>query len=273
MELLEKTKILYNLQNDNPERLKFYQKISDDQKAEFINGKVVLHSPAARRHTAVGRRLITLLQNHNSQSKLGEIGYEKMMIHLTQNSYEPDVCFFLKKTADLFFDELCLFPAPDFVVEILSKRTKKNDRGIKYQDYAAHGIPEYWIIDPVKKVVEQYFLKDREYQLLRSYTEGEIQSFVIKNFIVPIECLFDERLFDILNTSDKRQIRTLINEVAEKEILLSEKEKTLSAKESVISEQQELISEKENVISEQAKLLSEKDEYIQQLLEKLKNQK
>ncbi len=205
MELLEKTKILYNLQNDNPERLKFYQKISDDQKAEFINGKVVLHSPAARRHTAVGRRLITLLQNHNSQTKLGEVGYEKMMIHLTQNSYEPDVLFFLNKTAKTFFDELCLFPAPDFVVEILSKRTKKNDRGIKFQDYAAHGIPEYWIIDPVKKVVEQYFLTDREYKLFRSYTEGEIQSFVVKNFIVPIECLFDERLFDILNTSDKRR--------------------------------------------------------------------
>ena len=36
-----------------------------------------------------------------------------------------------------------IFPARDFVVEILSKSTAKKDKGIKHQDYAAHEIREY----------------------------------------------------------------------------------------------------------------------------------
>ena len=60
----------------------------------------------------------------------------------------PDICFWSKEKADGFLDDQMIFPAPDFVVEILSKSTTKNDRTIKHQDYAAHGIREYWIIDP-----------------------------------------------------------------------------------------------------------------------------
>jgi Uma2 family endonuclease len=59
-----------------------------------------------------------------------------------------------------------LFPAPDFVVEILSKGTARKDKGIKKEDYALHGVKEYWIIDPIKQTIEQYLLinlTDTEY--------------------------------------------------------------------------------------------------------------
>ena len=42
-----------------------------------------------------------------------------------------------------------LFPAPDFAVEVLSPSTQKNNRGIKFDDYALHNVSEYWIIDPI----------------------------------------------------------------------------------------------------------------------------
>ncbi len=41
------------------------------------------------------------------------------------------------------------FPAPDLIVEVLSESTEANDRGIKFEDYAAHGVVEYWIVDPM----------------------------------------------------------------------------------------------------------------------------
>ena len=50
-------------------------------------------------------------------------------------------------------------PAPDFIAEILSDSTASVDRGVKFQDYAAHGVGEYWIVDPVQQTIEQYRLQ------------------------------------------------------------------------------------------------------------------
>jgi Uma2 family endonuclease len=38
--------------------------------------------------------------------------------------------------------------APDLVVELLSPSTRRRDRGLKMQKYAAAGVPHYWIVDP-----------------------------------------------------------------------------------------------------------------------------
>ncbi len=89
-----------------------------------------------------------------------------------------------------------LFPAPDFVVEILSKNTAARDRGVKKDDYAAHGIPEYWIIDPFKQRIEQYILlskKDTKYTPAKLYRlDEEIESHAIKGFVIPVQAIFDE---------------------------------------------------------------------------------
>ena len=69
------------------------------------------------------------------------------MITLTRNDYEPDICFFRKDKSDNFTEDQVLFPAPDLVIEVLSDSTEKRDRGVKFKDYQAHKIEEYWIID------------------------------------------------------------------------------------------------------------------------------
>jgi Uma2 family endonuclease len=84
-----------------------------------------------------------------------------------------------------------LFPAPDFAVEILSDSTEKIDRGIKFIDYAAHGVPEYWIIDPEKKSVEKYLLQQGEYYLeVKLTTEGRLLSTVVEGFALELHELF-----------------------------------------------------------------------------------
>ena len=99
------------------------------------------------------------------EKDLGFVGVEKILIQLTRNDYEPDVCFFNKQKTTNFKDQQKFFPAPDLIVEILSKSTAKRDRGIKFQDYEAHGVIEYWIIDPKNKTFEQYVLKNKQYEL------------------------------------------------------------------------------------------------------------
>ncbi|MEM1123891.1 MAG: Uma2 family endonuclease, partial [Bacteroidota bacterium] len=128
-------------------RKAFYEWVTEDMKAEFINGEIVVHSPVKKRHWDANDLLSRLFSLYVSIKKLGRIGTEKVMISLTRNDYEPDLVFFPNEKVETFEEDQVLFPAPDFVVEILSPSTAKNDKTTKKDDYALHGIQEYWIID------------------------------------------------------------------------------------------------------------------------------
>jgi Uma2 family endonuclease len=81
------------LEREKAARQKFHHDLRDDQKAEFINGEVVMHSPVKKWHNDCGRRLLTLLSTYVQKYSLGFVGYEKILIRLTRNDYEPDLCF------------------------------------------------------------------------------------------------------------------------------------------------------------------------------------
>ncbi len=128
-------------------RIEFYNNISEQEKAEFINGAVIIHSPVMKRHNEANSNLHKLIDTFVYKHQLGFVGIEKILIQLTRNDYEPDICFFKSTKAKSFKSNQSLFPAPDFIVEVLSKGTAHRDRGIKFEDYAVHGIAEYWIVD------------------------------------------------------------------------------------------------------------------------------
>jgi Putative restriction endonuclease len=95
-----------------------------------------------------------------------------------------------------FINGQMLFPAPDLAVEILSKKTAARDKGIKKEDYAAHGVTEYWIIDPEKQTIEQNLLfsaKDKVYLPAKTIlVHGVIESKAIPGFEIPVKAIFDE---------------------------------------------------------------------------------
>lgn len=182
--------------SENKKRLAFREWIDDSFKAEFINGEVIMHSPAKRRHLKVSDYLSRIISIYASHKTNGVVMVEKAMIALTRNDYEPDIVYFKYDKAADFTEDQMLFPAPDFVVEILSKRTAKRDRGIKMEDYAAHGIEEYWIIDAHKMQVEQYILltDDKVYTPVAIYLKSEmIKSKSIEGFEIPVMAIFDEK--------------------------------------------------------------------------------
>lgn len=180
------------LEAEHKRRLQFYNDIDDDVKAEFINGEVIIHSPVKIEHNDASTRLFNLLFNHIAKNKLGYVGIEKVMIECTRNSYEPDICFFQNEKSQHFKKGQSIFPPADLVVEILSKSTAKNDRGIKFQDYAENNIREYWMIDPVKETVEQYRLDETgSYELILKSSEGQIKCEVVEGFEIPVRAIFD----------------------------------------------------------------------------------
>lgn len=185
------------LEEEARKRHEFREWLDEDVKAEFINGEIVMHSPVKKRHWQASGFLSTLLNVYVGINGLGQVGVEKVMIELTRNDYEPDICFFSKDKASTFIDDQMLFPAPDLVIEILSKKTTKKDRGIKKEDYAAHGIREYWIIDPTKQIVEQYFLIDAHseeyFQPYIYQIDDDISSRVLEGFTIPIRAIFEQK--------------------------------------------------------------------------------
>lgn len=188
--LLQEATALLNQERER--RLKFYNDITEQEKVEFINGEIIVHSPVTKRHNVASGLLYRLLSIYSGKNNLGFVGIEKIMITLTRNDYEPDICFFLQDKSKNFTEDQTLFPAPDLVIEILSDSTERRDRGVKFKDYQSHKIEEYWIIDPENQTLEQYHLKGDAYDLILKSSQGFVTSFVVKGFQIPILSIFDE---------------------------------------------------------------------------------
>ncbi|RMG68182.1 MAG: Uma2 family endonuclease [Bacteroidetes bacterium] len=180
------------LEVERQRRTVFYNEISEYEKAEFINGEVVIHSPVKKEHNDATGKLFRLIDVYVDKHSLGYVGVEKIMVTLSRNDYEPDICFFGREKARHFAEGQSLFPAPDLVVEILSPKTMANDRGVKFDDYCAHGVQEYWIVDPLARSVEQYRLDaEGQYELILKAGSGPIRCQVIPGFEIRIEAVFD----------------------------------------------------------------------------------
>ena len=173
-------------------RHEFWADADEGVKAEFILGEIIYHSPVYGRHwmasTAISRRLLPYVYDN----KLGKVGYEKVMIRLTRNDYEPDICFWNTETAASFGLKQSAFPAPNFVVEILSDSTKDRDYGIKMTDYALHGVQEYWIVDVEHETIEQYLLEGNRFTLAQKLKEGVLKSVAVAGFQIAVRDVFSE---------------------------------------------------------------------------------
>ncbi len=190
--LVERVKAI--LDKEKEKREAFYNQITEQEKAEFINGEIIIHSPVKKSHNEVCGNLLKIIETYTIENDLGFVGFEKILIQCTRNDYEPDLCFFNKTIAKKFKKDQALFPIPDLIVEVLSKGTEARDRGIKYQDYQNHGVKEYWIIEPNKKIVEQYLLNEKkEYQLELKTKTGEITASTIEGLVIPIPAIFDKK--------------------------------------------------------------------------------
>ncbi len=184
--------ISQRLAGERARRERFYEEITPEDKVEFINGEVVMHSPTLVRHLQVSRRLTRLLGEYVDRRGLGQVFVEKALIVTERNDFEPDIVFYGKeKSRALGLDQMKL-PPPDFVVEILSHSTERRDRGVKLQAYAYSGMGEYWIIDPVNETVEIHLLADRVYRRVGIFGGGMIRSEVVSGFEIPGRALFDD---------------------------------------------------------------------------------
>ncbi len=95
---------------EEAKRNSFYENIRDDEKAEFINGEVIYHSPAKEKHNVIVGNLNYILSRFARELKLGVVRGEKALVKMRRNDFEPDICFFRKEIADAFNDDTMFYP-------------------------------------------------------------------------------------------------------------------------------------------------------------------
>ena len=124
--------------------------LSEDDRVELIEGELVAMSPVGSRHVGTVYALTRLLSR-----AIGDRGIVSVQspIRLDDRSEpEPDVAL-LKPRADDYRTALSTPPDVLLVIEV-SGSTLAYDRAVKAPLYAAHGIPELWIVDLVGQKVE-----------------------------------------------------------------------------------------------------------------------
>src|SRR5262245_19458297 len=141
---------------------------SDGRRHELLDGKHVVTPPPDISHQRACSSLHVQLGNHVRRRRQGEVLAGPIGLKLAQHTVvEPDLLVVLAAPARSLRG--LVDQAPDLVVEVLSPSTRRNDRGRKLRQYAAAGVPEYWIVELRAKVVEQYLLRGAAYELLGAH--------------------------------------------------------------------------------------------------------
>ena len=145
----------------------------DGRLYEIFAGELYVSPPPTTRHQRIARNLGFLLDSYLRQSSRGEILYAPTGVKLAEEDVlEPDLIVVLSEHAGRV-QEACIVGPPDLVVEILSPGSAGRDLGVKRRLYESNGVPEYWIVDPVKSTVEVLALAAGSYRRAGLYHRDE----------------------------------------------------------------------------------------------------
>ena len=155
----------------------------EDTFAEFVDGEIILFSPASKQHQRIGSFLESLLRFYTEVKNIGEIFRAPFLMRLPNLSSgrEPDLMFVSKERIDLVEDTYLNGPA-DLVVEIISPESENRDRYEKFAEYEKAGVKEYWLIEPNCEEALFYQLRDGCYKNVKVDAAGIYHSDVIQGF-------------------------------------------------------------------------------------------
>lgn len=144
--------------------------LPDNVVGEILAGQLVTQPRPAPRHALAAMAVgAALFSEFGRKSKSGNesdwwILYEPEC-HLEADIVVPDIAGWRKSTMPEIPDAAWFNIRPDWVCEVLSPSTAKQDRGVKREIYAREGVGYYWIIDPVEQLIEVFVLNDGSWVL------------------------------------------------------------------------------------------------------------
>lgn len=179
---------------------RYFQEAPETQFVEFEDGEVIVHSPAGVRHQDLTLFLTMPLRGYVRRLDLGRILNGPAVVRLRPGlDYEPDVFFVPRdRLADL--GEEYFSGPPGLVVEVASQGTRMHDLRTKASAYRQHGVGEYWVVDPGRKLVIRHLLPaetQAPYQA-SEHAQGRLESEAIPGFWLDVSWLWQDPLPDEL---------------------------------------------------------------------------
>jgi Uma2 family endonuclease len=174
-----------------------YLKWRFEESVELIKGKVIRMSPApTTSHQRVSLNLTLEFGNYLKGSSCSVFAspFDVRLIRKEDDTQiktvvQPDLCIICDAQK---IDEKGCYGAPDLIVEILSPATSKKDVKDKYELYQEAGVLEYWVIDPIAKLVDVFFLKEEKYTLVKKYVSDEmVPVHILPGFSVDLKEVFE----------------------------------------------------------------------------------
>lgn len=146
--------------------------LPDGERAELIDGQIYYMAPPNHRHQRAAVELSTIINNyikaHNGPCEVDIAPFAVFLDRDDQNYVEPDISVICDRSK--LNDKGC-FGAPDWVIEIVSRGSRRMDYFTKLFKYRNAGVREYWIVDPERNRITVY---DNEHEDVRDYTFADV---------------------------------------------------------------------------------------------------
>jgi Uma2 family endonuclease len=158
---------------------------------QLIEGDLYMAPAPNRFHQDISRNLEVALAIYLSEHPIGVLYDAPFDVFLSEiDVFQPDLLIVLNENRGILTDAGAQGP-PDFVVEVLSAKTRQLDLVHKKKVYARMGIRELWIVDPDQKDVTVYrFDQDATNPAAKLSGREELSSPLLPGFKIALENLF-----------------------------------------------------------------------------------
>jgi len=158
---------------EQPVTYDIYAAMPDDgQRYEVIDGVLEMMSPSpTATHQGISVIMsFELVRSCNSDYMIYAAPLD--LILSKTNTIQPDLMMIHRSRLHIVTPR-GVEGLPDLVVEILSPGSRKRDKVKKMAVYEKHAVPEYWVVDPQARTLEQYQLNDGGQYELCDLFEGD----------------------------------------------------------------------------------------------------
>ena len=168
----------------------FLDWLDEDTRSEWVDGQIILMSPASRVHQSIVNFIANLLTLFADAHESGEVipGPFQMKLPVRPSGREPDVLFLAKDRCHLLHDTYLDGPA-DLVVEVISKESRGRDTLDKREEYEQSGVREYWLVDPERREFTVFRRKARRFVEER-LSRGRFESTVLAGLWLEVDWLW-----------------------------------------------------------------------------------